>query len=150
MLRHCPEPFWRHPAHPLDSTSACSSTVRVAFSCLSGGYPCFRRIRLTSRRRLARTFSRSVQSILTLFRTVLNQLTRDLPQRLVPQHLHGAVVRLERIVEGQLVLGEPQLLPTLIRLAHLTGKLNQLLDHLCGLDGPVRVTADGLLQHLGK
>ena len=30
-------------AHPADSASACSSTVRVADSCLSGGQPCRRR-----------------------------------------------------------------------------------------------------------
>lgn len=32
-------------AHPSDSISACSNTVCVAFSCLSGGYPCYLRIR---------------------------------------------------------------------------------------------------------
>ena len=31
------QPIRRHAAQPADSTSACSSTVRVAFSCLSGG-----------------------------------------------------------------------------------------------------------------
>ena len=30
-------PLSIHVAHPADNTSACSSTVRVAFSCLSGG-----------------------------------------------------------------------------------------------------------------
>jgi hypothetical protein len=33
-------------AHSPDSSAACSSTVSVAFSCLSGGYPYFRRMRL--------------------------------------------------------------------------------------------------------
>src|SRR6266536_254374 len=59
-----------HAAHASDSTSACSSTVWVAFSCLSGGYPWFRRMRLTNTRRCARTFSRTVQSIVTFARTV--------------------------------------------------------------------------------
>ena len=38
-------------SHP--SSSACSRTVWVAFSCLSGGYPCFRRMRRTITRSLA-------------------------------------------------------------------------------------------------
>ena len=57
-------------AQPADRISACSITVLVALSCLSGGYPYLRRMRLTRQRRLARTFSRSVQSIVTLARTV--------------------------------------------------------------------------------
>ena len=44
-----------------ESTSACSKTVSVAFSCLSGGYPYFRKMRLTSTRRFARMFSRTVE-----------------------------------------------------------------------------------------
>ena len=67
-------------AHPAESTSACSITVSVAFSSLSGGYPYLRRIRLTSRRRCARTFSRSVQSIVTLLRTVSTS-SRAIPRR---------------------------------------------------------------------
>ena len=46
--------------HSANSTSPCPSTVRVAYSFLSGGYPCLRRIRLTSQRRLARTFRSSI------------------------------------------------------------------------------------------
>lgn len=41
-------------AHSPESNAACSSTVWVALSCLSGGYPYFRRIRLTSTRSCAR------------------------------------------------------------------------------------------------
>ncbi len=37
-------------AHSADSNAACSSTVCVARSCLSGGYPYFLSIRLTSTR----------------------------------------------------------------------------------------------------
>jgi hypothetical protein len=51
--------------------SACSSTVCVVLSCLSGGYPYLRKMRFTSTRSCARTFSRSVQSIVTLLRTVV-------------------------------------------------------------------------------
>ena len=43
-----------HAAPPVDRTSACSNTVRAAASCLSGGWPCFRRMRLTRRRRWTR------------------------------------------------------------------------------------------------
>ncbi len=60
-----------HPiAHSADNSAACSKTVCVACSCLSGGYPYLRRIRLTSTRSCARTFSRRVQSMVTLLRTV--------------------------------------------------------------------------------
>ena len=45
-------------AHPSDRTSACSSTVCVAFSCLSSGYPCFLSTLLTAFLILGRTFSR--------------------------------------------------------------------------------------------
>lgn len=40
-------PVLQATAQMSESTSACSRTVRVAFSCLSGGYPYFRRIRFT-------------------------------------------------------------------------------------------------------
>ncbi len=56
---------------PAESTAACSRTVSVAFSCLSGGYPCLRRIRLTWTRICARALSRTVQSIVTLLFTFL-------------------------------------------------------------------------------
>lgn len=51
--------------YPPDNTSACSTTVRVAASCMSDAYPCRRGIRFTNTRRSARTFSRNVQSMLT-------------------------------------------------------------------------------------
>jgi len=47
-------------AHSTDRASACSNTIRVAFSCLSGGYPYLRKMRFTSTRSCARTFSRNV------------------------------------------------------------------------------------------
>ena len=52
-------------AQPEESSAACSSTVCVAFSCLSGGYSYFRRILFTRNRNCARTFSRIVQSMMT-------------------------------------------------------------------------------------
>ena len=57
-----------YAAHSPLSTSACSSTSCAAFSCLSGGYPCFRKILFTSTRNCARTLSRTVQSIVTFRR----------------------------------------------------------------------------------
>jgi len=53
-----------------DNTSACSSTVSVAFSCMSGGYPYLRRIRLTKTLKWARIFSRTVQSMVVFRWTV--------------------------------------------------------------------------------
>ena len=58
--------FFHAAAHSLQRTSACSRTVWVAFSCLSGGYPYLRRIRFTIKRIWARAFSRTVQSMVTL------------------------------------------------------------------------------------
>ena len=52
------------------NSSACSITVLIASSCLSGGYPYRLRLRLTIRRRWDRALSRMVQSMLTLSRTV--------------------------------------------------------------------------------
>ena len=52
-----------------NSTSARSNTIRVTFSCLFGRQPCLHRMRLTSTRRFARTFSRRVQSTVGLLRT---------------------------------------------------------------------------------
>ena len=48
----------------------------------------------------------------------------------VAEHGDRAVVGLERVVEGQLVLVQAKLLPALVRLAHLLGKLDELLDDL--------------------
>ena len=80
----------------------------------------------------------------------LDQFAGDVAQRLVAEDLHGAVVRLERVVEGEFVFGEAQLLASGGRLAHVAGELEQDLEHLCGLDRPVPVSVDRLLEHLGE
>src|SRR5271165_4188289 len=70
--RHLVAPFRIcrcHAAQFRQSSSACSRTVCVAFSCLSGGYPYFRSNRLTMVRILARALSFTAQSMVTLFRT---------------------------------------------------------------------------------
>ena len=41
----------------------------------------------------------------------VDHLAGDVPEGLVAQDLDRAVVRLERVVEGQLVIGEPERLP---------------------------------------
>ena len=82
-------------AQPAERASACSRTF-AAFSCLSGGYPCLRRMRLTSRRRLARTFSRSVAP------HGVDQFAGHLAQRLVAKLVHAAVVCLKRVAEDEL------------------------------------------------
>jgi len=71
-------------------------------------------------------------------------------QRLVAQHLDGAVVGFQRVVERQLVLRESELLAAGVRLAHVLGELDQLLDHLRCLDSAILVAADRLLEHLGE
>ena len=67
-------------AQPAERISACSKTVRVAASWLSGAYPCLCSTRFTSRRRFPRTFSRTVQSMLTLPRTRREQFAGDAGQ----------------------------------------------------------------------
>ena len=59
----------------------------------------------------------------------------------VAQHLDGAVVDLQGVVEGEFVLGQPRASPRCVGLAHLLGQLDQLLDDLGGLDGAVLVAA---------
>ena len=68
----------------------------------------------------------------------------------VAEHLDRAVVGLQGVVEGQLVVGQAEFLAAAAGLAHLLGQLDQLLDDLRRLDGAVLVLADGLLQHLGE
>src|ERR1051326_5178127 len=68
------ENIFRHPApssavrRPLAFPTAppAQAASRVAFSRLSGGYPYRRNRRFTNTRRLARTFSRTVQRVVTL------------------------------------------------------------------------------------
>ncbi len=55
---------------------ACSSTICVVFSRLSGGYPYHRR-HATRMHRLALTFSRTAQRVVTFARTVFRQLARS-------------------------------------------------------------------------
>jgi hypothetical protein len=100
-------------------------------------------MRLTITRILARTFSRTVQSMVTLLRTAAPAPGRS-PQRLVAQDLHGAVVDLQRVVEGDLVVGQPQILAALVRLAHLLASLISSSITCGGLDGPVLVALDGV------
>ena len=59
-------------------------------------------MRLTIALSLARTFSRGVQSMVTSRRPGIDELVGAL--RLVAQYLHCAVLGLQGIVEGDLVL----------------------------------------------
>jgi hypothetical protein len=52
-----------------------------------------------------------------------------------------------RPVQGRSV---PESFPAGIRLAHFLGQADSLLDDLRGFDGPVLITPNGLLQHLGE
>ncbi len=77
-----------------------------------------------------------------------DQFARDRLQRLVAQHFHRAVVRFQRVVEGELLFREAQSLPASVRLAHLARELDELFYHLRRLDGAVLVAPQGTLQHL--
>lgn len=91
------------PTHPSDNTSACSSSVRVAFSCVSGGYPYFLRIRLTIARSFARSDSRVDQAMVVLARTASTS-SRAMPRRVVKPKLPAWETRrdtsLDRILAG--------------------------------------------------
>ena len=79
-----------------------------------------------------------------------DELTGDVAQRIVSEHLHRAVVGLQRVVEGQLVFGETELFSSRVGLSHLPGKLDQLLDDLRRLYRPILVATQRLLKHLGE
>ncbi len=66
------------------------------------------------------------------------------------EDLHRAVVRLQSVVEGQLVFSEAELLSPRVRLTHLLGQGNEFLDDLGGFDRAILIASDRLLQHLGK
>ena len=99
-------------------------------------------------RSLARTFSRMVQSMVTLWRTVSTSSQAMALQGLVAEDLDRAVVGLQSVVEGQLFFAEAELLAAGVGLSDLLGQADQFLDHLGGLDGPALVAENGLLQHL--
>ena len=79
-----------------------------------------------------------------------DKFLRNDPQRFIAQNGHGTVVDFQGVVEGNLVVGESELLATLFGLAHLPGQGDQLLDDLGRFDGPALVAPDGLLQQLGE
>ena len=56
----------------------------------------------------------------------------------------------KRVVEGEFVFGEAELLATGVCLAHVPRQPDQLLDYLRRLDCPVLVAAEGVLQHVGE
>src|SRR6266508_1768976 len=99
-------------------------------------------MRLTSTRSRARTFSRRVQSIVTLLRTVSTSSRAMARSVWSPNTFTAGGVCLQRVVERQLVLGEPERLPASIGRAHLLRELDQLLDDLRRLDGTILVATD--------
>ena len=91
-----------------------------------------RKIRFTSTRSRARTFSRSVQSMVTLLLHSPGQFPGNGAQGFVAEHLDRAVIGLQGIVEGQLVFREPEFFAAGVGFAHFPGELGQFLDHLRG------------------
>ena len=80
---------------------------------------------------------------------IVDQLTGYSTEGFVAQHLHRAVVGLQRIVEGQFVIGETELLATGAGARpHLLCKLYQFLNDLRRPYSPILVAAQDLLQHL--
>ena len=94
-------------AHSSDSTAACSRTVSVAFSCLSGGSVLAKDpLHLHPQLRLDVLPDRPVDGDILAY--VDDQLPGDLLQCLLSQDFHRAVVGLQSIVERQLVLAQAQ------------------------------------------
>ncbi len=99
---------------------------------------------MTRTRRWARTFSRRVQSMVTLLRTVVAS-SRAMSRRVgVAENLDGAVVGLQRVVEGEFVVVEAEFFAATLGLAHLFGEGDEFLDDLRRLDGAVLVAVDAI------
>lgn len=97
----------------------------------------------------ARAVSRSVQSIVTLFRTWLMSsaaisLSLSSPMTATADALTAS------IVERQLVVRQPELLTTLPGRVDLLRELDQLVDHFLRRDGAVVIGVERLPQLLAE
>ena len=77
-----------------------------------------------------------------------HQFPRDHAQVLVAEHSHGTVVHFQRVVKGDLVVGEIQVLAALVSRAHVLCQGDQFFDHLRGFDGPIPILPHRGIQHL--
>ena len=98
-------------------------------------------MRLTIARSLARTFSRKRPVYRDVVPHGVDQFTGYVTECIVAEHLHRAVIGFQRVVEGQLIITQTQSLAAGVGLPHLLRKLDQLLDDLRRLYGPVLVSA---------
>ena len=141
--------FPQADAQPSERTSACSKTVCVAFSCLVRRVAVPAQDGRTRRRRLARTFSRNVQSMVTLLRTVSTSwraISRSVSSPSTCTALSLVPARRRRRVH-------PPRVPVVrarIGLTHILRKFDQFLDDLRRLYRAVLVAPEGLLQHFGE
>ena len=126
-------------AHPSDNTSACSKTVFVASSRLSGGYLYFLNVRRTNTLNRARVVSRIVQSIVTLFLTVFTNSRAISLSNSSPINFTALSFVPNAIVKRQLILSQTQFLAPRIRLTHLARQLDQLLNDLRSLNRPIAI-----------
>ena len=77
-----------------------------------------------------------------------HQFLRKPPQGLIAQHLHGALVHRQRVVERHLVVGQVQLFRPRLGVPYLFGDFDQLINHLRRGQHVVLVSPQGVLQHL--
>jgi hypothetical protein len=105
----------------LHNNSACAKTVRVACSCLSGGYPCARKMHLTTARMLARTLSSTVQSMNAFFLPASTKFQSNLPERFITQDFHCAIVHLKRVIDGDSLIAHLELVAPALGLTHVLG-----------------------------
>ena len=101
-------------------------------------------------RSLALADSFIVQSMVAFFRTASTSSLAILLQCFVAQHLYCAVVNLQGIVEGQLILGQTEILAAFMGSFHLLGQLDELFDDLGSLYGAIVILVDRLIEHLSK
>ena len=92
------------PAPSASPSPACPADSRTCAGCAS-----------RSRAACARTFSRTVQSIVTLLRTACTSSRAMVLQCRLAEHLDGAVVDFQRVVEGDFIVGQAELLAALAR-----------------------------------
>lgn len=105
---------------------------------------------LTSAHSWARKFSGNIQSIVTLLRCVPTNSRAIARKVSSPGDLDDRVsVRLQGVIQGELVFLDVPHLATAVGLAHLLRQHNHFLRHLSRRDGAVLTAADRLLRQLG-
>ena len=85
-----------------------------------------------------------------LLRTVWDQTLGNGAESFIFQDLNGAAVRFQRVVEGQLIFRQPQILAPGVGLPRMLDQLNKLFNHLGRVDRPGLIATESILQQFGE